>query len=255
MSSMGGAPCWVSLATRDMQATQAFYTRVLGWDYRPSSLGPEFSVGMLEGEPVAGLNELPTAWHVPSGWMVYFRVQDADLAASRIQERAGTMAVGPLEVGSGRAAIAADPAGACFGLWQGETLEGWSVGEAEDPAWIELLTPDPFAAALFYGEVLDWSAQESSLCHVAHVERDEEVFIRARGRTVAGLKAGGAEAAAEVRVRPRWHVHFRVPNVDSAIAAATEAGGEVLAPAQPMALGRAAILRDPEGAVFSLLST
>ncbi|MYW20173.1 VOC family protein, partial [Streptomyces sp. SID2955] len=37
-----GAPCWVSLTSRDLQATQDFYSAVLGWRWRGAKLGEHF---------------------------------------------------------------------------------------------------------------------------------------------------------------------------------------------------------------------
>ncbi|MFG2895206.1 hypothetical protein ACGFZW_37715, partial [Streptomyces sp. NPDC048248] len=50
-----GAPCWVNLLARDLRATQDFYAAVLGWSFRPGSLGEDFAVALLDGEPVAGV--------------------------------------------------------------------------------------------------------------------------------------------------------------------------------------------------------
>ncbi|MGW7516121.1 VOC family protein [Streptomyces sp. NPDC054796] len=253
MATACGTPCWVSLMTRDMEAAERFYGSVLDWDFRPGSFGPGFRVALDDGLAVAGLSELATSWQMPVSWSAYFRVDDADLAASRIRERGATMGVGPLRLGEGRAALAADPSGAAFGLWEGDTLPHWEVGSGRAPAWLELRTRDAFAAAVFYGEVFEW-ADATGRCEVAYQYETNEVFVRAGGHTVAGLRGGGVEAAPDPSVRPRWQVYFRVPDAERAAKAALAAGGTVLAEPAPMSLGVAATLRDPDGALFSVLA-
>ncbi|MFD9607514.1 MULTISPECIES: hypothetical protein [unclassified Streptomyces] len=50
-----GAPCWVNLMAQDLRAAQSFHTDVIGWKFRESILGSNFSVALAYGEPVAGI--------------------------------------------------------------------------------------------------------------------------------------------------------------------------------------------------------
>lgn len=112
------APCWVNLMTRDLESAQEFYGPVMGWTFRPGKLGQEFSVARRGDVPVAGIGAVATTFSVAVAWTPYFSVQDADAAAARIRERSGTVAVGPLALGKGRGALAADRDGAGFGIWE-----------------------------------------------------------------------------------------------------------------------------------------
>ncbi|MEC4020610.1 VOC family protein [Streptomyces sp. H27-D2] len=249
-SASSGAPCWVSLTTRDMQAAQDFYRAVLGWRFRAGSLGEDFSVAISDGVPVAGVAAVAHTMGIPVSWTAYFAVADADLVAARIRERSATVAVGPLALGKGRAALAADPAGASFGFWEGEVLPGWHVGNGSAPAWLELRTMDAFAAAIFYGEVFDWVPGEPGHWDVQY--EDDVVMVRFGGQLVAGLRGGAVEAAPSPQIRPRWQVHFRVDDVDACARRAAEAGGTVVEGPQATARGRTATLRDPAGGLFTV---
>lgn len=125
--AMFGAPCWVSLMTRDLEAAQQFYGSVLDWTFRPARLGDAFSVGLHEGIPVAGIGALARDLAVAVAWTPYFAVDDADVTTARIRERCATLAVGPLSFGTGRAALAADRDGAVFGIWEERSSRtgGW----------------------------------------------------------------------------------------------------------------------------------
>ncbi|MEU3727410.1 VOC family protein [Streptomyces sp. NPDC031705] len=246
-----GAPCWLSLTARDLEAAEGFYGDVLGWTFRPGGLGSTFSVAELDGVPVAGLGAMAAELAAPVAWTAYFRVDSADEAAARVRERGGTVGVGPVSYPPrGRAALVADRDGAGFGIWEGPVLAGWRVGGGGAPAWLELLTRDAFEAALFYGPVLQWAEDDPGSC-VASYE-DDQVVLRSGGEAVARLNSGPVEAAAEKsHERPRWLVHFRVPEVQEAQARALARGAtEVPGPAGP---GRAQVtLRDPQGALFTL---
>ncbi|MGQ4512371.1 VOC family protein [Streptomyces sp. DW26H14] len=252
-SALSGAPSWVSLMTHDLGAAQDFYGAVLGWDFRTSPLGGEFTVALLDGSPVAGIGAVATSLRAGVAWLPYFGVSDADATAARISERGATVAVGPLTMTTGRAALAADPQGATFGFWAGMTVDDWSVGRGAAPATLRLRTRDAFAAAIFYAEVLGWAATPGAGCDVQY--EGDHVRVTSGGHTVAELYGGALETPPDPRVRPRWEVHFRVRDVEAVARAAGAAGGSVATPPAPdPAHGEVlvATLRDPYGALFTV---
>ncbi|PNE43108.1 MULTISPECIES: VOC family protein [Streptomyces] len=245
-----GAPCWVSLMTSDLPSAHRFYGAVLGWRFRSASLGEEFSVALLDGEPVAGIGALAPSFQVPVAWTAYFAVADGDDTAARIRERGATVAVGPLKLGPGRAALAADRDGATFGFWEGQTL-AWSVGTGHAPAMLELRTRDAFAAAIFYAEVFDWASEKPGGCQVTY--EHDQVIVHDGTHVVAALRGGAVEAAPDPRVRPQWHVHFRVPDVAAVTEAAVDAGGTITpVTATWDGNGSQAMVRDPDGGLFTV---
>jgi uncharacterized protein len=245
-----GAPCWVGLMARDLRAAERFYGAVFGWEFRPTRLGEEFSVAFLEGAPVAGIGVLAGRLAVAVAWAPYFAVDDADAAAARIRERSATVAVGPLSFGTGRAALAADRDGAAFGIWAGRVIPDWSEGRDKAPAWLELRTRDAFDAAIFYAEVLEWACAGPGCCQVDY--EDDHVVLRHAGDTVARLTGGAVEAAPDPQIRPRWHVHFYVTDIEAAIQTATRLGGSVVEPVQDYDDSTGITLRDPDGGLFTV---
>lgn len=247
-----GAPCWVSLMARDLAAAEQFYTAVLGWEFRRTRLGEGFSVAFRDGAPVAGVGALAGRLGLPVAWTPYFAVEDADVTAARIRERGATMAVGPLAFGTGRAGLAADPAGAAFGFWQGEVIPDWTVGRESAPVWLELRTRDAFAAAIFYGEVLGWAGQQPGCCTVAY--EHDRVVLRHRHDTVARISGGALDEDPDPQVRPRWHVHFAVPDLEEAVEAAQRMGGGPASPVASSAVSRSITLADADGALFTVVA-
>ncbi|WP_405623145.1 VOC family protein [Streptomyces sp. NBC_00076] len=245
--SVFGAPCWVSLTSRDVDATVGFYTAVLGWQWQRARLGDRFRMALADGTPVAGIAAVASMWQMAVAWTPYFAVPSADEAASRAQERGGTTAVGPLSLPPGRAALLADRDGATFGIWEGELIADWESWREAQPAFIRLHTRDAFDAAIFYGEVLDWASEHPGCCEV-HYEGGE-VVLRSRGDIVARIESGALGSAPDPTIRPHWQVHFAVADVSACTRAAEVHGGSVLSKGSDEA-----VLRDPDGAQFTVTS-
>ncbi|WP_405682136.1 VOC family protein [Streptomyces sp. NBC_01238] len=244
------APCWVNLMTRDLGSTQEFYGAVLGWTFRPGKLGQEFSVARRGDVPVAGIGAVATAYRVAVAWTPYFAVPDADAAASRIRERSGTVAVGPLALGKGRGALAADLDGAVFGIWERtEPATSPPAPDGYSHAWLRLHTRNAFDAAIFYGGVLDWASGHPGCCEVSY-EKDE-VIVDCNGRRLARISSGAVEAAPDPLVRPHWQVHFPVADVAVTVEAARRHGGS-LVEQRPLGQGSEATLLDPDGGLFTV---
>ncbi|MFG2352228.1 VOC family protein [Streptomyces sp. NPDC048521] len=245
--SVFGAPCWVSLTSRDLEATQDFYAAVLGWRWRGAKLGEHFRIALANGVPVAGIAAVAAMWQMAVAWTPYFAVADADVAVSRARERGGTAAVGPLSFPPGRAALLADRDGATFGIWQGELVSNWEAWRRAAPTFIRLHTRDAFDSAIFYGEILDWASGQPGCCEVEY--EGGEVVLRSQGDIVARIDSGAVEAAPDPSVRPHWQIHFAVADVAGCARAAEKHGGSVLSEDD-----HEAVLRDADGAQFTVTS-
>ncbi|GAA3056419.1 VOC family protein [Streptomyces glomeratus] len=244
-----GAPCWVSLTTRDVETTEEFYRAVFGWEWRPNSLGDRFRVAQVDGVPVAGIAAVASMWQMAVAWTVYFAVPSADDVASRCRERGGTTAVGPLSLPPGRAALLADRDGAVFGIWEGRLITDWEMWREAAPTFIRLHTRNAFDAAIFYGEVLDWASSRKGCCEVQY--DGDEVVLRSGDVVVARIHSGAVESAPDPTVRPHWQVNFAVADVDACVRAARTHDGEVL---QWEEGAEEAVLADPDGARFTVTS-
>ncbi|MCX5115376.1 VOC family protein [Streptomyces sp. NBC_00378] len=247
---VAGAPCWVNLMAQDLHAAQSFYSGVMGWAFRPSPLGSDFSVALAHGNPVAGIGCCPGGGH-PAVWTPYFAVRDADETAARISERGATLAVGPLALGEGRAGIAADRDGAVFGFWEGPALS-WPAEQGGVPVRLDLRTRDAFDAAIFYAEVFGWARPGG--CTVEYAQ--DHIVVQTGGRTVATLYGGGDETDPDPGIRPRWNIDFDVEDSKQAAAAAVTAGGESSLASSPAgAPSTAFAIRDCDGALFTVSDT
>ncbi|MFF7592331.1 VOC family protein [Kitasatospora purpeofusca] len=248
---VAAVPCWVSLMARDLDAARAFYGPLLGWEFEPGPdrFGP-YVHAVVGGEAVAGVGAAGGGWDMPVAWTSYFGTESADAAADAVRERGATLAVGPLSFDAGRLAFAADPAGAVFGIWEGPPGRARRLDLLGAPVWIELRTPDPFAAALFYGEVFRWDGRDPERFEVRW--EHDRVVLRAEGHSVAALAR--EQAGGPTGLSPHWEVSFSVPDTDEALLRAERLGGSALGRAFDSPYGRVARLQDPEGGRFAVIS-
>lgn len=120
-----------------------------------------------------------------------------------------------------------------------------TVGRGKAPAWLELRTRDAFTAAIFYGEVLDWACERPDCCDVSY--EHDHVVLRHGNDAVARISGGALEADPDPHVRPCWHVHFHVPDLEAAVEPATRLGGRAgaVSPVQTSPVSRWISLSDP----------
>ncbi|WP_372410111.1 VOC family protein [Streptomyces luteireticuli] len=243
-----GTPCWTSLLVHDLEATKDFYAGLFGWSYYspgPRQLGP-YVRATIDGRDVAGIGELPPDRLLPTAWTTYLASDDADTAAEWIRCSGGTVGVGPLAAEDiGRLVLASDPAGAPFGVWQGEDLTGpQPAGVPGTPVWHELVTHDAAEVVKFYRALFRYETKPAG-----SAGRDLLTLLL-DGRPVASVRGAGAALR-----RPHWTTWFEVADTDDAARRAEELGGRVLDPPHDDPAGRMASVEDPEGAALTLLRT
>lgn len=235
-----GAPCWVDLMTPDVVAAGRFYAEVLGWEVpEPDAARGGYAVAHVGGAAVAGIG--PEREGARRGWTLSFATHDAEATLAAVAEHGGTVLSPVLDVDAlGRTAVAVDPAGAVFGLWQSGTFLGTQlVGEPGALAWHDLRSTDPAAATAFYAEVLG-----VTVTPLAMAGPDYGTF------SVPGLEgpSGGIGGMMGADGSSHWLVYLGVADADAAVEAALAAGGSVTMPVKDTAFGRIAGLVDPFGA-------
>ncbi len=242
-----GTPCWVDYGAADLDAAKAFYAEVLGWSYTGGE--PEFGGYLtvtVDGEQAGGMGPQQDPDDPPK-WMTYFATDDAAATAARIREAGGTVVVEPMEVGPmGTMAIARDPQGNPFGLWQSGLNTGVRIhNEPGALAWNEAMVADTAAAKRFYSAVFGFTFEQMDP-EMAGEGMDYATF-NTGGNPLGGL------GAADPSMPTGWLTCFSVASTDEAVAAVEAKGGKVTMPPMDTPFGRFAIVEDPWGASFELM--
>jgi predicted enzyme related to lactoylglutathione lyase len=239
-----GAPCWFELATSDRDAAKRFYATLFGWSAVETQ--PDYTVFQLDGKSVAAAYPAAPAERVR--WNIYFAVEDIDAAAAAVDGLGGKVTKAPFAVGEyGRMAIVTDPQGAEFVLWQAGSLAG--VERMQTPnavLWVELATRGIAQTADFYSALLGWTTKPHAGAPDAY-----RIFS-AGGQDWGGL----LEMDADWGDKPSfWSFYVWSTDVDANIEQARALEGRVFAPPfDAPGVGRLAMLSDPTGARFALLT-
>ncbi|MEU5941828.1 VOC family protein [Micromonospora sp. NPDC047548] len=244
-----GTPCWADLATPDLEDAKRFYPQLFGWTGRvaPQPEAGGYTTFLKDGRAVAGAGPPATPDQVPI-WSTYVATDDADLAGSRVESAGGQVLVPPFDVfDQGRMGVFADPAGAVFSVWQPMTMTGAELFNVPGAmSWNELVTPDPEGAKVFYELVFGWHPEDEPMGPVTYTG------WRCGARIVAGMMPPLEELPADLPAY--WSVYFAVADTDASAARAAELGGTILVPPRDIPQGRLAALRDPQGALFSIIT-
>jgi predicted enzyme related to lactoylglutathione lyase len=258
-----GVPCWVDTEQPDVGAAIDFYGGLFGWtfeDAMPPGAPGRYVVAKLAGRDAAAIagpgDGLPA-------WNTYVAVEDADAAVGRLTAAGATVASAPADAGEGgRGAVLIDPEGAEFRLWQPRRRVG--VQATNEPgAWnfSDLHTRDAEAAMAFYTQAFGWQFDDIGFAVMIrrpgygdHLEATFDPGIRTR-QAKATAPPGFEDAIAWVAEpvegeAANWHVTFTVADRDQAVTDAERLGAAVLAQ-QDSAWTRTALVRDPQGAVFT----
>lgn len=227
-----GVPCWVDAQLPDVEAGKRFYGELFGWTFEEAYGSSVWA--LLDGDRVASLAP-KTDGRMPTVWTVSFATSDATALGRRITAAGGQLVTAPFPVGDlGTAALAADPEGAVFGLWQPGTHRGF--GRRHEPGtfvWAQLYTRDTAAANVFYGDLF------------------HDALFGAGAKPDFGRAEVTEVFPAEMP--PHFVAHFRVADLDDALGAVRRLGGRVQAPPFETSYGRVAVVTDNQGASFALL--
>lgn len=240
-----GVPCWIDLATSDVDGAVAFYSSVLGWEVDPEPAPTGYRICHRGGAAAAAIG--PVRGDAPVAWTLYVASDDADATATAVRDGGGTVVVEPFDVGTlGRLLVAADPQGAVVGVWQGGEHIGASlVNEPGGLVWDDLHVPEPDAVRPFYAGVFGWTydvLEAAGPGYTTFTLDGERAPLGGIGPALDGVPA-------------HWQHFLAVKDADAVVTAAEAAGGEIVVPATDSDFGRQAVLADPYGAVFSIIET
>lgn len=243
-----GTPCWTDLGAPDVPKARAFYSGVFSWTVPPG--GPEtggYSVAELNGRGAAGVGPKMAPADAPTIWMTYLATSDADATATKIMRAGGQLVMEPSEVmDAGRMAVAVDPIGAAFGVWQARAFPGAQiVNEPGAMVWNEQMSGDFEGSKAFYEAVFGYEYGDISRDGLSYAT------VKVGGKNVAGI--GGLHSGAPSPPTAGWRVYFGATDTDASVARVQGNGGSVIFEPVDHPYGRMSTVADNQGARFSLL--
>lgn len=249
-----GTFCWPELSTTDSAAAKKFYGSLLGWKYRDNDMGPGgvYTIFTLDDrDAAAGFTQLQQTGPagVPSHWAAYVAVDDADAAAAKAESLGGQIVQAPFDVMDlGRMAVITDPVGATFCVWQAKKHVG--VGVLSEPGalgWTQLNAATPERTKPFYTGLFGWTFRDDPMPWGGVYT----TWLRSDSSPAGGMMA----MPPEVTAPSHWLSYFIVPDLDRAHGQATLLGAKTFVPPTDIGDGlRFAVLADPQGAAFGLMT-
>lgn len=120
-----GCLTWNELATPDVDAAIALYSRLFGWHIEFLAGMPVpywvIRVGARDNGGLRGLTAADAG--VPARWLPYFVVADVDEAGATAVANGGAVLAGPTEQPKGRFSVLSDPQGASFLVFESDKLD------------------------------------------------------------------------------------------------------------------------------------
>ncbi|NGN69188.1 VOC family protein [Streptomyces sp. A7024] len=255
-SATEGTPIWADATYPDLDKAREFYGDLFGWTFQ--SAGEEYGnytqAFTADGQAAAALAPpMPGGEDEPTGWTLHLATPDAAATAAKIKANGGQVQMEPMQVGPfGTMALATDPTGVAFGLWQADQHVGFPPpGEQPQPGafcWAEVNTSDAAKTDAFFPAVFGYSAQK-----MAGEEMDYAVWsvpgqdMPAMGR----MATAGSDMPADAL--PPLNICFAVADADAAVATVRKHGGQVVWGPEDSPFGRLATVKEPQGAVFTVI--
>jgi predicted enzyme related to lactoylglutathione lyase len=227
-----GRPCWIDITVtnaEDREQLVAFLCDVFGWTFEVTS--PDtgyYTMLRQDGADVAAVGQQPTGG---ARWVTFLATSDIDASTTHVRDAGGSVFVEPMAImRAGSMALAVDPAGAVFGLWQPDLFAGFpDVIAAGCPEWFHHGSQDPDTVARFYAEAFDLQV----------IPADGDTMLGREGRGYFSL--GRNIAGNPPDLRPV----ILVDDLAEIEARVTRAGGEIFASRIEVPGGFATTFADP----------
>jgi predicted enzyme related to lactoylglutathione lyase len=247
-----GKVVWADLLTPDVEGAKRFYGALFGWTFRDVPGDPNYSLALLNGEPLAGLFQKALLAGQPRqpAWLTFLAVRDVDAAqAAAVRLGGEVLSKSRNYPQRGRQAILADPDGAEFAVLaaQGGDPSDY-LAEPGEWIWSSLLVKDLKVETAFYIGLFGYDIYDLA----SEGEGDAQHYILSGDNYArAGLNALPTDSK---RRRAHWLNFVRVTDAVDTAKKAVDMGGRVLVePRIDRHGGRLAVLADPSGAPFGVM--
>jgi uncharacterized protein len=238
---------WFEYVSADAKKAQGFFGELFGWSTKavPMPDGEYTMIAAPDGTTIGGYFAPPPGAPPKASWLPYLQVQSAADIAAKVKKAGGSIMKEPFKVGDfATMAVALDPHGAGFALWQPNKVEEPAKSTVGHFAWNELPSKNPEASVKFYTQIGDFTESKMDMgpAGTYHV-------LESDGQPRAGIMAQQMPEAPHA-----WLPYVHVASADQSADKAKRLGATIVVPPTDIPnVGRFAILVDAQGAATGIL--
>jgi predicted enzyme related to lactoylglutathione lyase len=241
---------WYDLMTPDVDASKAFYTKVIGWGTSAFEIEgrPPYTMWTAGATAIGGIVPFqPHMQGMPAHWLSYVSVADVDASAARVAKLGGKVHQPPTDIPTvGRFAVIEDPQGgviAIFRPMEGPQPGAFAPGTMEF-SWHELATTDWRAGFDFYQQMFGWEKVSENDMGSLGVY----LIFGSGGASYGGMFTKPPEVPVTA-----WCYYVLVRDVNEAVRRVTQNGGRVVnGPMEVPGGDWIAQCLDPAGGMFAV---
>ena len=233
MDFFNGQPCWVDIMVTDAEkqaAVTGFLTDLFGirWEIGGADTG-YYGMGFIGDGAVMAVGQNENGAGFP---VVYMHCDDINASAAAVAAAGGQVFMGPMQVmDAGSMALATDPNGVVFGLWQGNLMRGFGVVNVPGAFnWFDLPSTAPDVAAAFYQQAFGLSYSDMTNGGILTHGEDQLSSISPAGEGMVSA----------------WNPIFTSTDLDATEARAKELGCSILVSRMEVPGGHISAAQDPK---------
>jgi uncharacterized protein len=245
---------WYELTTSDLDAAQAFYSKVIAWNIVDAGM-PAYRYGIVSAGTISvggmmAINDEMKARGVPPCWTGYVGVPDVDAKTAQFKAAGGSIHLPPADIpGVGRFSIVADPFGAVLVLFKpqgGQSLAPVARGTPGHFGWNELMAGEREAAFDFYAAMFGWTMTTT---HDMGPMGLYQLFATGGAENAGGMMTKFADMQMSF-----WAYYINVDSINAATERVKANGGTIINGPMEVPGGDWVVqCQDPQGAFFSLV--
>jgi hypothetical protein len=250
MTFPSGRFVWFEYVSKEQSKAEGVFGELFNWKTKnmpaPSLPGGQYAMIAAGEHTIGGYMTTPPGAPPHAHWLAHLQVESAEATAAKVKTAGGTIKLAPTKMGDmGTYAIAADPFGAVFALWQPAKAEESEYRGAEGTfCWNELYTDQPEKSVAFYEAIGGFKDAPMDMGPMGtyHV-------LESAGKGRAGIMKSPMPG-----IPQHWMPYVQVANADQTAEKAKRLGCDIKLPPNTVPnVGRLSVFVDPSGASLGIL--
>ena len=244
---MSGKFVWFEYVSKQADKAQGFFGELFGWTTQqvPMPTMGNYTMIAVGGHTIGGYLPTPEGAPAHSHWLTHLLTKNVVESAAKVKSLGGRIGKAPTKIGDfGTMAVAFDPQGGVFALWQPNKVEESAKPENGHFCWNELSSKDVPASIAFYKALAGFDVETTEMPGMGTYTQ-----LKSDGQPRAGIMKQMMPEAPHA-----WLPYVQVASADTTSSRAKQLGATIVVPPTDIPnVGRFSIFVDPQGAPLGIL--